>query len=171
MEEAPNSNTKVPDIDERDLLALKPTANEVHVHRPGNKIICRTDYRVSQKSPTRIVTHVNATDGFIPLWERNMFLKWKFDEASVAVFQRPEAIKNRIRELLKKLFHLGRMPFRSGSVKTPTIPISGSLWSTTMTAPFKDAFLLKPFFRIVVAIRFTSFQKCSNKPNKSKWKH
>jgi hypothetical protein len=91
------------DSDERNLLALKTTDELVdvtdrQVQRLGEGIICRTDYRPVKRDPNRIV--VDATEGFIPLWAENLVLRWRFNEASLAVFQQPEAIKKKIRKLL-----------------------------------------------------------------------
>ena len=93
------------ETNEHDLFALKPTADieqttEPQVHSLGNRIICRTDYRAVKRSPLQIV--LDATEGFVPLWAENLVLRWKFNEASLAAFQQPEVIKNRIRELLGK---------------------------------------------------------------------
>lgn len=87
------------------LLALRPAAGireatESKVHSLGNNIICRTDDRARRRSPFEIV--VDATEGFIPLWEENLVLRWKFNDASLAAFQHPDAIKEKIRQLLNK---------------------------------------------------------------------
>lgn len=89
--------------DEHDLLALKPeeelvsiTESQVHMLRKG--VICRTDYRPKKRSPFEIV--LDATDGFIPLWDRNLVLRWRFNNASLSVFRRPDVIASRIREIL-----------------------------------------------------------------------
>lgn len=93
------------ETNEQDLLALKPNrdieeSTEFQVHSLGNNIICRTDSRARKRSRFEIV--LDATEGFIPLWEENLLLRWKFNEASLAAFQQAEAIKERIRELLGK---------------------------------------------------------------------
>lgn len=90
---------------ESNLLALKPadellSATELQVHRLGEEIICMTDYRARKRSPTEIV--LDATEGFIPLWAENLVLRWRFNEASLAVFQQPETIKEKIRDLFGK---------------------------------------------------------------------
>jgi len=90
---------------DNDLLALKPTgalarATDGHVQVIGKGIICRTDYRPLKRSPLKIV--VDATDGFIPLWAENLVLRWKFNEASFAVYQQPDALKARIRDLFSR---------------------------------------------------------------------
>jgi hypothetical protein len=89
--------------DERDLFALKPEAelakgmeDQVHVLKEG--IICVTDYRARKRSPREIV--LEATEGFIPLWAENQVLRWRFNMASLSVFQRPESVMARIRDLI-----------------------------------------------------------------------
>jgi hypothetical protein len=72
------------------------TERQVHLLRTG--VICTTDFRARKRSPFEIV--VDATEGFIPLWAQNQVLRWKFNEASLAVFKQPESVKARIRELL-----------------------------------------------------------------------
>jgi Matrixin len=102
MKDADQYSTNEPGSGDRDLLALK-TDDEISVltnqqnHRLGEGIICKTDYRAVKRDPTSIV--VDATQGFIPLWSENLVLRWKFNEVSLAVFQRPEAIKDKIRDL------------------------------------------------------------------------
>ena len=103
MKDTRKYSTQEPNLDERDLLALKATdellnATEHQVQRIGEGIICRTDYRARKRSPFEIV--VDATEGFIPLWAENLVLRWKFNEPSLAVFQQPEAVKERVRILL-----------------------------------------------------------------------
>ncbi len=103
MDNTPKNETQEQDADERDLFALRPeeelahiTDSQVHVLRKG--VICRTDYRARRKTPFEIV--LDATDGFIPLWEKNMVLRWRFNEASLNFFQQPAAVELRVRELL-----------------------------------------------------------------------
>lgn len=87
----------------RDLFALRPEEElagitESQVHVLGKGVICRTDYRAHKRSPFKIV--LDATEGFIPLWEENLVLRWRFNTASLSVFQQSEAVASRIRELL-----------------------------------------------------------------------
>ena len=105
MGNTPTYKIQVQDADERDLFALRPekelssiTESQVHVLDKDKGVICRTDYRAEKRDPSRIV--LDATDGFIPLWEENRVLRWRFNEASLSVFQQPDAVKSRIRELL-----------------------------------------------------------------------
>ena len=103
MNNVPKYEIQVQDADERGLFALRPEEElaritESQVHVLGKGVICRTDYRAEKRDPFRIV--LDATDGFIPLWEENLVLRWRFNMASLSVFQQPEAVASRIRELL-----------------------------------------------------------------------
>jgi hypothetical protein len=88
---------------DEDAFARRPEeevarVTERQVHLLSKGIICTTDSRARKRSPFEIV--LDATEGFIPLWAENEVLRWKFNEASLAVFRRPEAVKTRVRELL-----------------------------------------------------------------------
>src|SRR5262249_10367695 len=80
----------------------KPTReaeSQVHVLGPG--IGCDTDRRgyatPRGRSPLEIV--VDASEGFIPLWAKNMTLRWRFRERSMNHFANPAAAKNEMRKL------------------------------------------------------------------------
>jgi hypothetical protein len=82
--------------------AAAASAAEPRVHKMGPGIVCKTDTkglpRPSNRSPAEIV--VDASKGFIPLWAKDVTLRWRFQEQSMAVFQNPDAAK----EGIKKLF-------------------------------------------------------------------
>jgi hypothetical protein len=87
------------------LLELKPKetlsgATKRQAHVIGKNIICGTENRAQKKSPFSIV--LDATEGFVPLWEENLVLRWKFNELSLTIFQNPDAIKKKVRELLSQ---------------------------------------------------------------------
>lgn len=103
MNEMYKNETMEDSLENADLLALLPeerlaseTEGQVHLLEKG--IICTTDYRAQKRSPFDIV--LDATDGFIPLWQENMVLRWTFNTASLSFFQQPETIKSVIRGLL-----------------------------------------------------------------------
>lgn len=94
-------------ISAMDPFAIVPTGQYeqaakpyVHVIRDG--VLCDTDTKghatPDSRSPAEIV--VDASRGFIPLWDRNVTLRWRFQLQSMAVFQQPEDAKNAIRRLL-----------------------------------------------------------------------
>lgn len=71
-----------------------------HVHRFG--IRCATDTlgraQPQGRSPREIV--VDATEGFVPLWEKGTTLRWRFKESSLKRFADPQATKREIRKLM-----------------------------------------------------------------------
>jgi hypothetical protein len=71
----------------------------IHVYHGG--AVCETDTRgyptPRNRSPLEIV--VDASEGFVPLWESNVTLRWRFQEQSMLAFVDPEAAKHYIREL------------------------------------------------------------------------
>ena len=75
------------------------TKEVVHVVAAGSRtgIICRTEARAEPHSPTRIV--LEATNGFIPLWDKDQVLHWGFNEASLQRFRDPQALKETVRSL------------------------------------------------------------------------
>lgn len=109
MEDRDNSNIGRPETGDRNLLALKEMVDidETDVfsaHKFGKGHLCRTDARLRERSPLALVLH--ATEGFIPLWDKNLVLRWRFNEASLAPFQKPVAIKEKLRLLLGKAISL-----------------------------------------------------------------
>lgn len=80
--------------------AAKRIESDVHVYYQG--AVCETDTRgyptPENRSPTELV--VDASEGFIPLWEAETALRWRFQENSMQIFQNPEGAKAAIRQLL-----------------------------------------------------------------------
>lgn len=72
----------------------------VHVIR--DRIVCGTDRRGHTTprglDPTRLV--LDASEGFIPLWEPDTVLRWRFRERSLDYFANPAAAKAGIRDLI-----------------------------------------------------------------------
>jgi hypothetical protein len=68
----------------------------------GHGAVCDTDklgHATPQgRSPLEIV--VDASEGFIPLWAKDMTLRWRFQERAMSVFADPKAAKTEIRKLL-----------------------------------------------------------------------
>jgi hypothetical protein len=82
--------------DDQDYHAV--SEDEVHVMH-GHR--CVTDTR-GQETPRRrsvFDIRVEATAGFIPLWERNMLLRYRFQDRSLNRFRDPAALKAAIRQL------------------------------------------------------------------------
>jgi hypothetical protein len=72
------------------------------IHKFKNGTVCETDARGYKtprgRSPLEIV--VDASEGFIPLWEKGVTLRWRFRESSMSVFEHPSAAKTEIRNIL-----------------------------------------------------------------------
>lgn len=72
----------------------------VHVIRKG--VRCDTERRghatSRDLSPLEIV--LDASEGFIPLWQRNTTLRWRFRESSFRALEDPEAAKTAVERLL-----------------------------------------------------------------------
>jgi Metallo-peptidase family M12B Reprolysin-like len=87
---------------EKVTAAVAARAAEPHVHKIMRGVVCKTDTRglamPSNRSPAEIV--VDASRGFIPLWAKDVTLRWRFQEQSMAVFQNPDAAKEAVKELL-----------------------------------------------------------------------
>ncbi len=88
-----------------------------HLHVYGSHVICDTDKlghkMPEERSPLEIV--VDATEGFIPLWDRDVTLRWRFNEASMTAFTNPASAKIYIRRLFGEavsLWGLGNVPVR-----------------------------------------------------------
>lgn len=93
--------------DNRKMFALKDDnvllrESESLIHKATSSHVCSTDsvgYATpGNRSPMEAVVHVS--EGFIPLWTKELVLRWRFDEGSLAVFQNPEPVKDKIRGLL-----------------------------------------------------------------------
>ena len=73
---------------------------KVHILKEG--IVCDTEPRgfetARARSPFEIV--VDASEGFVPLWEKNTTLRWRFRDQSMKFFDNPTKAKTEIRKLL-----------------------------------------------------------------------
>jgi hypothetical protein len=71
----------------------------IHRYRGG---ICVTESRgyptAGNKSLTRIM--VDASEGFIPLWEKGTALRWRFQERSLNRYEDPDGLQDAIIELM-----------------------------------------------------------------------
>ena len=67
----------------------------------GGDIFCGTDERGFStprgRSPLELV--LDASEGFVPLWEKNKVLRWRFDEKSMNYFDDPSDAKRALRQL------------------------------------------------------------------------
>jgi hypothetical protein len=68
---------------------------KVHVFR-GH--VCATESRGREISPLELV--VEATGGFVPVWQPNCTLKWRFQERSLLRYRYPDRVKDAVRDRL-----------------------------------------------------------------------
>jgi hypothetical protein len=72
---------------------------DIHVLKDG--LLCDTDSRghptPGDLNPLDIV--VDASEGFIPLWDQGVTLRWRFQQRSLQIFQDPVAAAAEIRQL------------------------------------------------------------------------
>ena len=73
---------------------------DVHVH--GHNIRCATDSLGHETPRGRSLREivVDSSAGFIPLWEQNTTLRWRFKPKTLSYFQDPEAARKQIRALM-----------------------------------------------------------------------
>lgn len=68
----------------------------------GPEILCGTEERglatPGGRSPLELV--VDASEGFVPLWEQNRVLRWSFNENSMRYFRNPVRAKRYVQQLL-----------------------------------------------------------------------
>ncbi len=74
---------------------------ELHIY--GSKILCRTDTRgfPTPKNRSPLDLKLDATEGFIPLWEQGSQLRWRFKLSSMDYFEDPTAAMGYIKELFR----------------------------------------------------------------------
>lgn len=86
--------------DEEATSKAEPRVHTYKTHK--HNVICDTDTRgyetPENKDRARIV--VDASEGFIPLWEKGATLRWRFQERSMSLFEDSEAAKTAIEQLL-----------------------------------------------------------------------
>ena len=80
--------------------AAKTAAPYVHEIKPG--VVCKTDTKGLAAPSNRSLAEiaVDASRGFIPLWGRDVTLRWRFQEQSMAAFQNPKSAKQSLKTLL-----------------------------------------------------------------------
>ena len=79
--------------------AAELAESEVHIY--ANGAVCATDAlgHSTPKAMSRVQIRVDATEGFIPLWDRNVQLRWRFNEKSLLRFTNPAAAADALRQL------------------------------------------------------------------------
>ncbi|WP_080776841.1 matrixin family metalloprotease [Chryseobacterium phocaeense] len=74
--------------------------SEDRLHMYGKHVLCITDNKAHKKSPFELV--VDSSEGFIPLWEENVTLNWRFDRSMHSFFMNPELAKTEIKRLFSE---------------------------------------------------------------------
>ncbi len=83
------------DIFELNNQSFLPSEERLHIYR--KHVLCITDNKAHKKSPFELV--VDASEGFIPLWDENVTLNWRFDKSIHQFFKNPEQAKAGIKML------------------------------------------------------------------------
>ena len=98
-------NLEAPDLGVFELRQDIPNdvPPEARIHIYGNNKLCETDTRGYStpgniNDPAELMLH--RSEGFIPLWEKNQFLRWRFSPLFIHYFSNPEPVKKWIRKIL-----------------------------------------------------------------------
>ena len=71
----------------------------IHVHHGVRCDTERRGYKTPHnRNPLRIV--VDASEGYVPLWEKGTTLRWRFQERSISRFEDSEGLKGTVVELM-----------------------------------------------------------------------
>jgi hypothetical protein len=83
------------------LNAKSETTLKEYIHVYKNNIVCKTDSRgfAQPNNANRLKIVVDATEGFIPLWKKNVTLYWRFSPTFNSKFKDPARVKDEIRNL------------------------------------------------------------------------
>ncbi len=80
--------------------------SETHgeVHRLDDHFVCRTDNRGHKTPAGQSMTEIvlDASEGFIPLWDYGVTLRWCFDEAALADHDAPNEVRSTTRDLIQE---------------------------------------------------------------------
>lgn len=87
----------------RDAAEVKERYNDqLHIYAGG--AVCDTDTRGFQNPGNRSLTEivVDASEGFVPLWDVEVTLRWRFQELALQQFSNADEIRQYVRNLLAK---------------------------------------------------------------------
>ena len=101
--EKPKKANKLLDY-RKESEALELLEPRIHKYGPDGKIVCDTD-TVGYPTPenrSREELVVDSSEGFIPLWDRNVTLRWRFQEQALFQFSNVEDIKVYVRQIFGK---------------------------------------------------------------------
>ena len=84
------------------LSDAKQKSPETHLYGKKRQHVCRTDARgyPTPKNLSLTELKLDAHEGFVPLWAKDVILRWRFQEQSLSMFENGEAAKADIRQLL-----------------------------------------------------------------------
>lgn len=93
---------KTPDGNPFELIDPFEEAQDDQIHVIRKDVICTTEPKghSTPKGASLIEIILNAPNGFIPLWAPNTTLRWRFQEASLRRYARPDAVKVEVENLL-----------------------------------------------------------------------
>ena len=84
------------------LSDAKQESPEIHLYGKKHQHVCRTDARgyPTPKNLSPAELKIDTHEGFVPLWAKDVVLRWRFHEQSLSRFENSEAAKEGIRQLL-----------------------------------------------------------------------
>lgn len=102
MTQACLTDGKIPEVGPALLERAASTASQSHDHLIADGVICATEGRGFTRADNASIAEivVDASEGFIPLWQPNTVLRWRFQERSVQQYVRPGDMKAAIEALL-----------------------------------------------------------------------
>lgn len=73
-------------------------------HIYNKHVVCVTDARGYAQPGNKSLfdLRVDASDGFIPLWDKGVTLNWRFSKSFASYFKNPDAAKQGVKQLLGK---------------------------------------------------------------------
>ena len=85
-----------------ELIDPDTEAQDEQVHVIRKDVVCTTEPKghKTPKGASLLEILLNAPNGFIPLWAPKTTLRWRFQEASLRRYARPEAVKIEVETLL-----------------------------------------------------------------------
>ena len=87
---------------ELNTTSFLPTDEYLHWYKnEAKKVLCVTDTRGYDQPDNQSIIEIvlDASDGFIPLWDKNVILNWRFDKSFGSYFKDGEAAKQGVRKL------------------------------------------------------------------------
>lgn len=83
-----------------DKEAGKLLEEVTHLYHGGARCMTETVGHATPQNRSPLELVVNASQGFIPLWDRGVTLNWRFHERALLRFMEPDAVAADVRELV-----------------------------------------------------------------------